>query len=165
MRYWDEIDCGRLDFKYREKSAAAISLVKKESLLEFYDTYISPTSSSRSQLAVLLRSHRIQAQELLPLSNELSSILEKPYLDEYISLATSKPTFEQIKKFVDSIKSPLSPSIAKLILELEQKPELLAGATEIEDIESFRLGLKRAERVLPIDDYRTDLLAENLSHL
>lgn len=165
MRYWDEIDCGRLDFKYREKSAAAISLITKEALLEFYNTYISPSSSSRSQLAIFLRSQRIQAEELLPLSNELASIFTEPHLGECIILMTSKPTVEQIKNFVESTKIILPPSIEKLMLELELKSKLPDGVVEIEDIESFKLGLKQAERVLPIDDYRTDLLVENLSHL
>lgn len=104
-----------------------------------------------------MRSQRLQPENLAPLSVEFEATLSAELREEANSLLTSKPTIGQIQNFVDKIEA--SPRVRELVKGLEAMPVLPGGVQVILDLDVFRNGLERANKVEPVDDFRSDLVA------
>ncbi|GAA5870391.1 hypothetical protein JCM1840_004712 [Sporobolomyces johnsonii] len=158
-RYWAEIETNELDFASREREAATIRQLTKKDIVDFFQTYISPSSSSRTKLSILMRSQRLQPAAAGPLLTAIRASAPSPIADDAAALFTSKPTLAQIEEFIQS-KIPSPASEIKVEMEkLRELPVLKDGVRELEEqeVEPFRRGLALAEGYKPVADFSEDL--------
>lgn len=104
-----------------------------------------------------MRSQRFQPEDLAPLTAELESTLSAELRVEANSLLANKPTLGQIQTFVNKIDA--SNRVTELVGGLGEMPVLPEGVQEILELDVFRSGLKRADKVEPVGDFRSDLVA------
>ncbi|GAA5969986.1 hypothetical protein JCM11641_000219 [Rhodosporidiobolus odoratus] len=164
-RYWQEIETGELDFFGRERQAALLRQLDKTAILAFFNRYISPSSPSRTKLAILLRSQRLQPTTLESFVSTVSTAYPSE-AEAADSLATGKPTLPQVEAFVAALSNEASNEIAEEVsIELEKLrglPKLPDGVRELaeEDIDTFRASLTRGEPYKPRETYEEDLGAQ-----
>lgn len=97
-----------------------------------------------------MRSQRLQPAALAGLRKLLA-------WDEGEELCDRKPTLEEVRTFVDRVGG--GEEVREEVERVARRRELAEGVTEVLDVEELRKGLKRAEGVVPVDDFRTDLAA------
>lgn len=171
-RYWDQIELGYYDFFHRastlqsfrwpvrtnpfplagEHDATTIASLSKSDIITFFQTYIHP-SSTRTKLSVLMRSQRLQPEAL----HDLVARLPEVHKAAGEALAASKPTKRQIVDFFNA----LGVDAANAIEEATRLPVLPQSVVEIaaDEVDKFRSSLQRAEKVVPADNFKSDLLA------
>lgn len=97
-----------------------------------------------------MRSQRLQPAALAALRTLLAS-------DDADKFCDSKPTMDQVRAFVERVGS--GDEVREEVERVARKRELGEGVTEVLDVEELRKGLERAEAVVPVDDFRSDLVA------
>lgn len=139
-----------------EREALEISSITSSELATFFQTYIllSPT---RTKVSILMRSQRFQAEDLASLTTELEATLSAELRAEANSPLANKPTMGQIQTFVNKIEA--TKRVKEVVSRLGEMPVLPEGVQEILDLDVFRIGLKRADKVEPVGDFRSDLVA------
>lgn len=133
--------------------AQEIDRLEKADLIAFFNTYIHP-NSRRAKLSILLKSQRIQPDTLAP----LLELIPAGNLEEAKAHFDSKPTIDQLRSFTEKI-APENKHLAAAVKELAVPPPLPSGAKEIVDVEGFRASLEPGPRIVPVDDFRSDLVA------
>lgn len=149
-RYWTEVSTGELDFGYRERQARLVQRVSRSDVLAFFERFISPSSSSRTKLAILYQSQRLQHADLAALLEAIKTAAPEK-AGEASTFARTKPTTEQLEVFLRERFSNNSEVLAAL--HKIKVPRALPGGTKElreEDIEPFRQGLQRAEGYRPV---------------
>ncbi|KDE02956.1 hypothetical protein MVLG_06522 [Microbotryum lychnidis-dioicae p1A1 Lamole] len=157
-RYWDEIQEGTLDFERRERQALLVSTLTRADLVNFFNTYIRPGAPKLSKLSILMRSRRLQSDALKALEEVLPGGNEKVK-----ALLESKPTLGQLEAGIQALY-PEGQGIPQRIKEELEKvgrlPELEGeGVKELseEEIDEWKRGLEKAERLGAREDHRFDL--------
>ncbi|GAA6001195.1 hypothetical protein JCM10207_007455 [Rhodosporidiobolus poonsookiae] len=161
-RYWQEVHSGELDFFHRERQASIIRNLSKADMLAFFSRYISPSSTSRTKLAILMRSQRLQPSSLDALVSAVRSA--HPSSAEAVdTLAASKPTLDAVEDFVrttlgDNVDEAVFVALEKL-KKLQSLPE---SATELkeDEVEGFRRSLPLAEGCKAVKTYEEDLVSQ-----
>ncbi|KAK4699534.1 insulysin, partial [Phenoliferia sp. Uapishka_3] len=149
-RYWGQIESQTFDFLHRERDASIISIITKDDLIQFFDTYIHP-SPTRAKLSIQMRSQRLQPDALI----SLLALLPESQKLEGEAFASTKPFKDQIVAFFDGLRI----DAASAIEDVMKPPTLPEGVVEIQvdEIEAFRKTLKRGEKVVPFDDFSRDV--------
>ncbi|GAA5919925.1 hypothetical protein JCM1841_000046 [Sporobolomyces salmonicolor] len=164
-RFWAQIETNELDFASREREAATIRQLTKKDIIDFFQTYISPSSSSRTKLSILMRSQRLQPATTGPLLAAIRASASSAVADAAAALFTSKPTLAQVDEFIQSKIPSLSSEIEVETEKLHKLPVLKDAVRELEEqeVEPFRRGLALAEGYKPVTDFSEDL--EMQAHL
>ncbi|KAL8277256.1 hypothetical protein RQP46_010325 [Phenoliferia psychrophenolica] len=118
-RYWDRIELGTFDFFHRDHDASVIASLSKPDLIAFFETFIHP-SATRSKLAVLMRSQRLQPDALHP----LLALIPESHKSEGEALSSFKPTKQQVVDFF----ADLGVDAADAIEKATRLPELPKGS-------------------------------------
>ncbi|GAA6026785.1 hypothetical protein JCM8097_005860 [Rhodosporidiobolus ruineniae] len=166
-RYWQEVETGELNFAHRERQASLIGKLTKPDVVAFFERYVFPSSTSRTKLAILMRSQRLQPAALEPFLAAVKDAYPSK-ADEVTSFAASKPTLREVDEFVASKLATAGEGVEKRVQEEVEKlavlPPLLAGVKELDDadLDAFRASLARAEGYKPVQDFEEDLAVARL---
>ncbi|SGZ22725.1 BQ5605_C022g09533 [Microbotryum silenes-dioicae] len=140
------------------KDALLVSTLTRADLVNFFNTYIRPGAPKLSKLSILMRSRRLQSDALKALEEVLPGGNEKVK-----ALLESKPTLGQLEAGIQALY-PEGQGIPQRIKEELEKvgrlPELEGeGVKELpeEEIDEWRKGLEKAERLGAREDHRSDL--------
>lgn len=129
-----------------ERQAALVRNLSKPDLVAFFARFISPSSSTRTKLSILMRSQRFQPAALEPF---LAVVREaRPdKVDEANKLVADKPTLAQLEAFVSALALDDSNKVKIELERLRGLPSLPAAAREVkaDEVDAFRRGLERAE--------------------
>ncbi|GAA5990267.1 hypothetical protein JCM5350_000445 [Sporobolomyces pararoseus] len=165
---WINVHSGWLDFEQRWKDAEFINSISKESILEFYKKYFLSTDDSKEirRLSVHLESPRLsieQIESLLPMIEGLELGSSKPDPTQSSQFVSSRPTFEQLIGFVQTLLESNGKSRQEIELiqqEIEKRliegKEKLAGEVEIvreEEMDEWRNKQERAPHAKPVKEY------------
>ncbi|GAA5943355.1 hypothetical protein JCM3775_005906 [Rhodotorula graminis] len=145
-RYWSEISSGELDFGHRERQATLVRNLSKPDLVAFFDRFISPMSSTRTKLSILMRSQRFQPDILDPFLAAVRKA-RPDKVDEAAKLVADKPTLAQLEALVSELALGDSDNSTVELERLRETPPLPATTREVKahEVDAFRQGLERAE--------------------
>lgn len=131
--------------------------LEKSDIIEFFARYISPSSSTRTKLSIVIQSQRVQLER----SASLALLADSPALSTFLD---TKPTLPQILAFVEGMEVAESQRGALLlaVAKLGEVPSLPKGVEEIIDLESYRAGLARGGPTLVVGHFEADLSAVHL---
>lgn len=156
-RYWSQCDNGEYDFFRRQRHAAAIAQVTPADMLDFFSTFISPSSSSRSSFSIHMRSQRFQLSSL----DNLLQAVESAQPDSQTShreFFETKPTLSEVRAYLAKVfVKGLPAEISDALALIEEGAALPKGVTDVVDVEGFRSKLARADKVPPRDEFEKDL--------
>ncbi|KDE02961.1 hypothetical protein MVLG_06527 [Microbotryum lychnidis-dioicae p1A1 Lamole] len=154
---WISKDSGSNGFA-GERQALLVSTLTRADLVNFFNTYIRPGAPKLSKLSILMRSRRLQSDALKALEEVLPGGNEKVK-----ALLESKPTLGQLEAGIQALY-PEGQGIPQRIKEELEKvvrlPELEGeGVKELfeEEIDEWKRGLEKAERLGAREDHRFDL--------
>ncbi|GAA5906213.1 hypothetical protein JCM8208_000664 [Rhodotorula glutinis] len=152
-RYWSEISSGELDFGHRERQAALIRNLSKPDLVAFFDRFISPSSSTRTKLSVLIRSQRFQPAAFEPFLAAVRKA-RPDKVDEATKLVADKPTLAQLDALVVDLALDDSVEVKAEVERLRALPPLPQTTREVraDEVDGFRRGLERAEGYRTVDE-------------
>ncbi|GAA6060548.1 hypothetical protein JCM10212_006912 [Sporobolomyces blumeae] len=154
-RYWSEIETGEFDFGRRLRDAALVRQLTRSDLRVFFDSFVSPSSPSRSKLSILMRSQRLQPATLSPVLDLLSS-KQPENKEEHERFVASKPTLRQLEEYLDRILLRGDRDLAQQADTLKEPVVLREGVRELHegDLVAFRAELERAPGHEPAPDYK-----------
>ena len=144
--------------------AAFVKPISKADLIEFYNTYFSPSSQSRARISVHLHARNTPA-----LDKEIIELLQKANLEDVP--AKQRQSLDFLEKYLKETVQLEDSKVAAIIADAEKaglKPvtseddakagDIASGsdavnkATVIEDIRAFKSGLMASAGAQPVKD-------------
>jgi len=163
-RHWTHISGEYYDFDQAQLDAAFVKPISKADLIEFYNTYFSPSSQSRARISVHLHARNTPA-----LDKEIIELLQKANLEDVP--AKQRQSLDFLEKYLKETVQLEDSKVAAIIADAEKaglKPvtseddakagDIASGsdavnkATVIEDIRAFKSGLMASAGAQPVKD-------------
>ncbi|KAH8099586.1 Metalloenzyme, LuxS/M16 peptidase-like protein [Cristinia sonorae] len=173
-RYWPHIDSGYLDFLRRETNVEVLKSVTKEDVVNFYMTYIHPSSPTRAKISVHMRSRKpppkkINAEALPAIAEHVASLgvtnipegwaeeltsdgeaLLEPVLTFWRELLTKE---ESGVKDVESALKGISAIADKFPAESQREGSISKSAVVITDPKVLKAQLKPSSPPQPVVEW------------
>ncbi|KAK8849760.1 hypothetical protein IAR55_005095 [Kwoniella newhampshirensis] len=173
-RYWGRITDRYYEFDKRETDVAELRKTTKQDILDVLMTYIHPSSPKRAKLSIQLKSQykgikfdSAAAQPLIESFVKAGIAVDQASIQKLLS---SNPDIESVKKFalgvIDSAENVSEDTRQALKESVEGLKGTSAGASEeeevkvkegnvfIEDIHSFKAGLRPSKAAVPVESLK-----------